>query len=95
MSPWQERSLMVRWVAGSILQVGGGGDPLCYFSFQPVLHNWYNKGHGMCCLWYGAYKIDLAVNQKRVAHVAAAGFLSHYLSGPTPYKIKCVECVIK
>ena len=23
-------------------------DPLSYFSFQPVLHNWCNKGHGMC-----------------------------------------------
>ena len=25
-----------------------GGDPLSYFSFQPVLHDWCNKGHGMC-----------------------------------------------
>ena len=24
-------------------------DPLSYFSFQPVLHNWCNKGLGMCC----------------------------------------------
>ena len=46
-------------------------DPLSYFSFQP---DWYNKGHGMCYLAYSAYK--------RVAHVAAAGFLSRYLSGP-------------
>ena len=23
-------------------------DPLGYFSFQPVLHNWCNKGCGMC-----------------------------------------------
>ena len=23
-------------------------DPLSYFSFQPVLHDWYNKGSGMC-----------------------------------------------
>ena len=22
-------------------------DPLSYFSFQPVLHNWCNKGYGM------------------------------------------------
>ena len=36
---------MVRWVVGSILH---GVDPLSYFSFQPVLHDWYNKGHGMC-----------------------------------------------
>ena len=40
-----ERSLMVRWVVGSILH---GVDPLSYFSFQPVLHDWCNKGHGMC-----------------------------------------------
>ena len=35
-------------------------------------------------LWDGAYKRTLAVNQ-RVAHVAAVGFLSHYLSGRLPY----------
>ena len=40
-----ERSLMVRWVVGSILH---GVDPLSYFSFQPVLHDWCNKGCGMC-----------------------------------------------
>ena len=37
---------MVRWVVGSILH---GVDPLSYFSFQPVLHDWCNKVHGM---WY-------------------------------------------
>ena len=29
-------------------------DPLSYFSFQPVLHNWGNKGHSICypvCRW--------------------------------------------
>ena len=36
---------MVRWVIGSIIH---GMDPLSYFSFQPVLHDWCNKGHGMC-----------------------------------------------
>ena len=40
-----ERSLMVRWVVGSILHEV---DPLRYFSFQPVLHDWCNKGRGMC-----------------------------------------------
>ena len=40
-----ERSLMVRWVVGSILH---GVDPLSYFSFQPVIHDWCNKGRGMC-----------------------------------------------
>ena len=23
-------------------------DPLSFFSFQPMLHDWCNKGHGMC-----------------------------------------------
>ena len=40
-----ERSLMVQWVVGSILH---GVDPLSYFSFQPVFHDWCNKGRGMC-----------------------------------------------
>ena len=40
-----ERSLMARWVVGSILH---GVDPFSYFSFQPVLHDWCNKGRGMC-----------------------------------------------
>ena len=35
---------MVRWVVGLILN---GLDPLSYFSFQPVLHDWCNKGRGM------------------------------------------------
>ena len=35
---------MVRWVVGSILH---GADTLSYFSFQPVLHYWCNKGSGM------------------------------------------------
>ena len=39
-----ERSVMVRWVVGSILHVG----PYDLFSFQPVLHDWGNKGFGMC-----------------------------------------------
>ena len=33
----------------------------------------------LSCLWDGA------VNRKEKAHVAAAGFLSHYLNGPLPY----------
>ena len=57
-----ERLFMVRWVVGSILHEV---DPLSYFSFQPVLHDWCNKGRGMLsCLWDGAYKRTLAVNRK-------------------------------
>ena len=47
-------SLMVRWVVGSILH---GVDPLSYFSFQPVLHDWCNKGRGMCYLVCGMVHI--------------------------------------
>ena len=36
---------MVRWVVGLILH---GVNPLSYFLFQPVLHDWC-KGRGMCC----------------------------------------------
>ena len=36
---------MVRWVVGSILH---GVDPWSYFSFQPVLHDWCNKGYPVC-----------------------------------------------
>ena len=30
------------------VQILHGVDPLSYFSFQPVLHDWCNKGRGMC-----------------------------------------------
>ena len=36
----------------------------------------------LSCLCDGAYKKTIAANRKKVAHVAAAGFLSHDLSGP-------------
>ena len=36
---------MVQWVVRSILH---GVDPSSCFLFQPVLHDWCNKGHGMC-----------------------------------------------
>ena len=36
-----ESSRMVRWVVGSILH---GVNPLSYFAFQPVPHDWCNKG---------------------------------------------------
>ena len=70
-------------------------DPLSYFSFQPVLHDWCNKGCGMCYpVCNDAYKSTLAVNRKeRVAYVGAAGFpLSpsewSFTICPTPYNRK-------
>ena len=35
-------------------------DQLCYFSFQPVLNDWYV----LSCQWDGVYERDLAVNRK-------------------------------
>ena len=34
-------------------------DPLSYFSFQPVLHDWFKKGHGMCYPWMVCIKESL------------------------------------
>ena len=41
-------------------------DPLVYFSYQPVLLSWNDKGHGyvLSCLWDGAHKRSIAANQE-------------------------------
>ena len=74
---------MVRWVVESFLH---GVDPLSYLSFQPVLHDWCNKGRGMyypvCGMVHIKEPLLLIV---KVAYVAASGFLSRYLNGPLPY----------
>ena len=54
--------------------------PLSYFPFQPVLHDWSNKGRGM------RYPVCAMVHVKEpLLHMAAVGFLSHYQNGPLPY----------
>ena len=52
-------------------------DPLSYFSFQPVFHDWCNKGRDVCYPVCGMVHIKepLLLNE-RVAHVAAASFLN-------------------
>ena len=35
-------------------------DPLSYFSFQPVLHDWCNKGRGVC---YPVYVESTSLNK--------------------------------
>ena len=62
-----------------------GSEPINYFSFQPVLHDWCNKGCGMCYPVCGMLHIKEPLLLIGVAHVAATGFLSHYLSGTLPY----------
>ena len=51
-------------------------DTLSYFSLQPVLHDWCNKGHDMCYPGCRIMRIKgtLAANWKE-AHAAAAGFI--------------------
>ena len=43
----QEKTPLVI-VNGSLTAQYYINDPLSYFSFQPVLHDWCNKGRGMC-----------------------------------------------
>ena len=71
-----ERSLMVRWVVGSILH---GVDPLSYFSFQPVLHDWCNKGHGMC------YPYNLLIIFVLFQYGVAHGMPVEIFSPPVPW----------
>ena len=65
-----------------------GVEPLSYFSFQPVHHDWCNKGCGVCNPLCGMVYIKeplLLIG----THVAAAGFLSlsewYFAICPTPY----------
>ena len=50
-------------------------DPLSYFSFQLVLHDWCNKDR-VCGMVH--IKKKLCCYSERVVYVAAAGFLSRY-----------------
>ena len=82
---------MVQWVVRSILR---GVDPLSYFSFQPVLHNWCNKGSGMYYPACGMVHIKepLLLIGKSIP-CGSSGFpLSLFESSiticPTPYNLK-------
>ena len=91
---------MVRWVVGSILH---GVDPLSYFSFQPVLHDWCNKGNVVCAILSGMVHIKepllLIVKSSLCGSSRFPFSLSEwsFTICPTPNnrKIKCVECVVK
>ena len=56
------------------------------FSFQPVLHDWCNKGRGMCYHVCGMMHIKepfLLIGKS--SPCGGSGYLSRYLSGPLPY----------
>ena len=67
-------------------------DPLSYFSFKPVLHDWCNKGRGMCYPVCGMVYIKqtLLLIRKSRPFSGSKGFLCRYLSGPVSY----VQCHI-
>ena len=50
-----------------------------YFLFQPVLHDWCNKGCGMY------YPVCGMVHIKEPLLLIEKSFLFHYLSGSLPY----------
>ena len=75
---------------------------MSYFSFQPVLHDWCNKGHGMCypVCEMAHVKVPLLLIEKSSPCNGDEGFLSRYLSCPLGYVRrhitfkKCVEFVV-
>ena len=72
---------MVQWVVGLILH-GGPIELFLVPASAPQLvykRPWYV----LSCLLDGAYIRTLAV--RKIAHVVAAGFLSHYMCGTLPY----------
>ena len=76
-------------------------DPLSYL-FQPVLHDWYNKGHGMCYPVCGLVhiKVPLLLIKKSSPCSGGSRFLLSLSEWSfticlMPGNHKCVECVIK
>ena len=58
-------------------------DPLSYFSFQLVLHDWINKGRGMCYPVCGMIHIKNTLLLIRKSSLCGgSGFLFRYLCGP-------------
>ena len=60
-------------------------DPLSYFSFQPVLHNWCNKGH---CMFYpvcGMVHVKEPLLLIGKSNPCGSSRFPLSLSGPLPY----------
>ena len=63
-----------------------GVDPLSYYSFQPVLHDWCNKGCGMyypVCVMMHIKEPLLLIGKSSLC--GGSGFPLSYLSGSLPY----------
>ena len=77
-------------------------DPLSYFPFQLVLHNWCNKGRGMCnpvCRMVHIKAPLLLIGKS--SPCGGSGFplslsvVLYHMSDAILPQIKCVECVVK
>ena len=61
-------------------------DPLSYFSFQPVFHDWCNKGRGMCYLVCGMVHIkEPLLHIGKSSPCGGSGFLSRYPNSHLQY----------
>ena len=71
-----------------------GVDLLSYFLYQPVLHDWCNRGCGMCYPVCGMVHIkEPLLLIGKISPCGSSGFplsLSDW-----SFTIKCVECVVK
>ena len=88
-APLKERSLMDR----SFMV-----DALSYFSFQPVLHDWCNKGRGMCYFVCGIVHIIeslLLIGKSSLCSGGCGIPLSlskwSFTICPTTYNLKCIK----
>ena len=76
--------------------------PLSYFSFQPVLHDWCNKGRGMCYPVCGMVHIKeplLLIDKSSLCGSSGFPFsLSEWSFTIFRHHItilKCIECIVK
>ena len=55
-------------------------DPLSYFSFLPVLHDWNNNSHGMCYPGKGMVHLKYSLLLiKKISQCSGISRFSHYL----------------
>ena len=71
-------------------------DPLSYFSFQPVLHDWCNKDRGIChpvCEMMHIKEPLLLIGKS--SPCGGSGFPLSLAICVVLHQIKCTECVVK
>ena len=76
---WLERK-----IAQSVYHEGFMVDPLSYFPFQPVLHDWCNKGCGMSYPVCGIVRIKYPLLLIGKSSLCGGSGFPRYLNGPLP-----------